>query len=153
MPSRKRAQGQARKAKQNPKYGSPSCKHQNPSLYGAYSRDDVKKCYNLLYDFQDKYRSAIMSSKATGEVMDESRFKYCEPDKANQELYRDLILHYATRDLLCALNDTSDISDVSVRWRTKHWVMLYVEIVLMHDERGGFESQAGAIEAIYYNFQ
>eukprot|EP00956_Cyclotella_meneghiniana_P006596 scaffold8717_cov59-Cyclotella_meneghiniana.AAC.5 len=60
MPSRKKAQGQTRKAKQAPKYGSPSCDH----LYSTvvYTREDHNECNILLAIYEKKVYDLCMSN-------------------------------------------------------------------------------------------
>jgi hypothetical protein len=114
MPSRKKAQGRARRAKRNLKYGFFSFQHVNPSLFSSERNFD--ECYDLLLAFNHKIKSA--SSEDVSSVAEhiltaavETYTKYHEFNRSSQAVFRDLALATATDILLHDLNKTtSDIS-------------------------------------------
>jgi hypothetical protein len=148
MPSRKKAKGQARRARQNLKYGSPSCNHFNPSL--SFTRkDDADQCRGLLIQCDEKclilngmiYDEAVASKMS--KILTDIYCNYCELTASQRVLFRKMALSLASRHILQKLSKES-FTDFISKPAYSHVVHLFV-IIEVHDRRGGL-SQVGAIE-------
>jgi hypothetical protein len=148
MPSRKKAQGRARRAKLNLKYGVFSCQHVNPSLFS--SERDFDECYDLLLAFNQKINSASSEDLSTTAehvitAAVETYTKCHEFNRSSQAVFRDMVLATATDILLHDLNKTtSDISSTETYKSAMPSVVWYV-IIEAHDEHGDV-SDEGEVE-------
>eukprot|EP00956_Cyclotella_meneghiniana_P012027 scaffold17043_cov36-Cyclotella_meneghiniana.AAC.6 len=114
MPSRKKAQGQARKAKQAPKYGSPSCDHFHSS--NVYTREDHNECYKLLEMYEENVydlfrnnidhieRRIVIAAQRTSE-------KYHVWDNSRKQLFRKVILSKMTGRILRDANRAPTLAE------------------------------------------
>jgi hypothetical protein len=148
MSSRKKTQGQARKARQNPKYGSPSCNHFNTLV--QYAQDDEDQSHKIFDDFNNKCDSA--SKICPGDMMMslyiialEAYCKYRALNDTSQQFFQEFTLSMATIALVNELNEASDISDFSSFLTAWPWVVLYV-IINVYEKRGGELCTAGSID-------
>jgi hypothetical protein len=146
MPSRKKAQGKSRKAKQNPKYGSHSCKHFDQSLCSSGTQIDEKMCINLYEEFKEKVNEVVLSgicgpehSMKCSRLSHQTYLRYCELNTTSQSFFRDTLLTIGTRTLLRELNKASDISDLSTCANAWPLVELYVYIEVLENEVVLFE--------------
>eukprot|EP00956_Cyclotella_meneghiniana_P006593 scaffold8717_cov59-Cyclotella_meneghiniana.AAC.2 len=110
MPSRKKAQGQARKAKQAPKYGSPSCDHIHSTV--AYTREDHNECNILLAMYEKKVYDLCISNIEDIERLIvlaayRTSLKYHEWDDSRKQLFREVILSKMTACILLDANRAS----------------------------------------------
>jgi hypothetical protein len=87
MPSRKKAQGKARRAKQNPV--SISCKHFNPTSASQEGVNDV--LHNMLYDFEDAVKRIRFDWQYNAMLMD-AYDKYSKLSSTDQVQCREIAL-------------------------------------------------------------
>eukprot|EP00956_Cyclotella_meneghiniana_P024195 scaffold48279_cov50-Cyclotella_meneghiniana.AAC.5 len=115
MPSRKKAQGQARKAKQAPKYGSPSCDHFHSSY--VYSREDRNECFKLLTMYEKKVYNLLSGEYdevmliAKQEAAYRTSLKYHEWGNSRKQLFREIILSKMTANILQDANRASTLAE------------------------------------------
>jgi hypothetical protein len=111
--NKKKAQGKARKAKQNPKCEPHSCKHFNSS---AYTEDEHARCMVLYNDLNNEVASTAHSAlKSCAEDFDqfnqfilnefhkiarEMYSKYRELNETSRQLFRELTLSMVLKSSL-----------------------------------------------------
>eukprot|EP00956_Cyclotella_meneghiniana_P028286 scaffold65279_cov48-Cyclotella_meneghiniana.AAC.2 len=118
MPSRKKKQGRARKAKQaetrssNPNNAASHCDHFECSRNSNWSQDDYAAAIKLSIEFSSKFNALVVGSSSSDLVrmakdharmvylVDEVYQKYFQLSDGGKEIFRNYILAYGTEVLV-----------------------------------------------------
>jgi hypothetical protein len=139
MPSRKKAQGQARKAKKEKQAREQaiaqqraSCKHF--TMPENATQEDIDAAERLLAEYIDKlmaiaiHVNVVDDSRAITKLVKDTYHKYFQFNDVRKQVFREAILAYGTESCVIEANE-QDLTEEQNMTRTWHFVLLlaYVE--------------------------
>lgn len=126
MPSRKKAQGQARKAKQAPKYGCPSCDHFH--LKGVCLQEDYDECKKHVSAYEEKVNSRHSPDIVSIRICHE---KYIKLNNCTKKLFREIVLSKLTACILRDANKAPNVLEYQPCASTLHYIQLFIMIEVL----------------------
>ena len=142
MPSRKKAQGKARKEKQRSNSDSQACTHYDRQHMKDWSWDDVDAAGNLANKYLSKCDgislSAVKDSKQALKNLDRFNYEvyneYCQFNDSLKKLFKEMMVTNGTSACIAAAKQT-DLSKVPIVRGT----LFYISVITMIEVRDRYD--------------